>query len=376
MSAEFIIAVRGENPDILRRTVEQAAQQAPVHVIYDGAETPEVNGLKADVSIPWGDPRGCGQARHSGIIDSKADVLILTDGHMRIADGIVAEIESHLKNHRKDLLCCQTRAIDAAGQFTGQRTYTGAFLGYKTRCNLMPTIDYHAVAGVWNPIDTKPGVVGCIMGAMYAMRRAWYDQIGRPLHILDEWGGDEEALSLGTHLMGGRVCCLPVICGHLFQAPRTNRTDAQDHVDRRIASRFAVLNAIPMEDREREELATWIKQKKRNYDTIMQHIGPDRLTAILKLRDLWATGKRTWAKLRAGGVVRPLTEAEDKEAMGFRPGTTPGARQYVTLHEPPSPPRPPAYACPRCDRSSFKPTDGWPGHITCLYCGHKQRGPT
>lgn len=386
MTAEFIIAVRGEKPENLRRTVEAASKQAPVHVVYDGDETPEIDGIKADTSQPWTDPRGCGQARHYGIMDSKADVVILTDGHMTFPDGMVDRWISYLQQNRKALLCARTRPITTAFEFEEPgKLYTGAFLGYRYSVALNPTTDYHAVGAKWNPENTQPGPVGCVMGACYAMRREWYLKIGQPLSILDEWGGDEEVLSLGTLFMGGKVVCRPDIVGHLFGAPRTNRTDSPDHIERRIASRFAVLNAIPMMDTERLDLAEWIRKKSRNYDSILSRITAERAAASLALRDLWARGKRTWANLCESGVVRRLTVDEDREAMGFRPARPAASgdaaqdqtpRVVVPVYrEIPAPPRPaPGDQCDRCDSvGQMTAAPGWYGMRVCRRCGHKQQ---
>jgi hypothetical protein len=383
MKAEFIIAVRGENGALLRCTVMAAQKQAPVHVVFDGDETPMIDGLPADTSQPWKDPRGCAQARHYGIMDSDADVVILCDGHMSFPDALVATVMKHLTKHKKDLLCCQTRGADKGLQFCDERVYTGAFLSYKQTCREDCLTDYHGIKGHWNPEHTPPGPVGCVMGACYAFRRDWYEAIGKPLAILDEWGGDEEVLSLGTLFMGGRVICLPLVCGHVFKSPRTNRTDAPENNERRISNRFAILRALPIPEPERVRLEDHMMQKKRDYPSIIRRITTEREKDIVALHALWATGKRDWAALKAGGMVRCLTETEHHDAMGFRPAPVaanpqaqPPTPRFIvpTYREPDRPvPPPPHDVCERCDAvGQWDKAPGYTGMKTCRRCGHKQ----
>lgn len=330
MKIEIIMAVRGEQLDNVKATLESIGGAAPTHIINDGIENPpiKVSMVGERSSVPWDNARGCAQARHWGITQSKADIVVLIDGHMKFPEGWLKQIEKHLKKHPQDMVCCQTQALDWKSwnlitPVTGsdkERIYTGAFLSYKKQENWQPGYDYHAIKGSWNPKTQKPGEIGCIMGACYAFKREWYKTIGEPLQICDEWGQDEEVLSLGTHFIGGNVVCLPIVVGHVFNAKRINRTDSFDHLSRRIASRHAVLRSIPMPEDEYQALSEFLSEKVKCMPHWSMFLQQDRIDLCEELKTLWACGPVSWETLKNVQYVRELTADEHKIEMGFRAG--------------------------------------------------------
>lgn len=387
MKTEIIIAVRGEKPENLRRTVAEVAQVAPVHVVFDGNETPILDDLKADTSMPWTEPRGCAQARRAGILDSDADLIVVIDGHMTFSKNWLKKIQKHIAAHPKDIVCLQTKGLDKNFNFTPEPPFTGAFISYKQKVNLCPGLDYYALKGQFNPPDTKTGEIGCLMGACYGFLKERYLEIGDPWKILDEWGGDEEILSLANWLCGGRIYCLPVIAGHIFSATRINRTDSPEHNYRRIASRFAILESLPIPDAERGELSAWLMQKSRPYPHIWSYITPDRHADCIALQRQIASFGISWQSLKDRKIVRPLNAEEEKEAMGFnrrpRPETINAPVKLETRKPMPLPKREPfeyplpvsrpLILCERCDKSCWERAQGFQGYQRCRNCGHKQR---
>jgi len=369
VKTEIIIAARGELEANLRRTVTEAAQEAPVAVVIDGQENKTPDGLPARiVSSPWRRPRGCGQARHMGITTSSADVVVLTDGHMTFPPGWIATIEKHLEANPEHLTCCRMQSLRQDWTPFPDAPENGAFLALKSRERAG---EFWAISAKWAKGGPESGPVSAVMGACYGFTRAWYERIGRPLSILEAWGQDEEILSLATHLMGGRVFLLPVIVGHIYMAAHAGRMKTADESALIWSNRYAVLDALPMPAEERAELRAWMKRTARIGNETGDHFTEERATAIRKLHDRLASGPRTWGQLKADGIVRPLTDAEQARCLDsttLRDDARRGAR--ASLHEP-MPPRP--VQCPLCDRTQFQRVPR-SEYVRCLYCNHKMQG--
>lgn len=324
MNAEIIVAVRGELPENLKRTVDAAAMAAPVCVVYDGMERvvphqapPRIAATsRVRVCHPWAVPRGCGQARHYGIMSSKADVVVLVDGHMTFPDGWIENILAYLSKpkHAKHLVGCRMQSLRHDWTPSKEEIFNGAFLATMTAeaCN-----EYWALSAKWNrPGNPKGGAVGAVMGACYAMRKSWYKAIGQPLRILSAWGGDEEILSVCTHVMGGRVWLLPIVCGHVYAAPHQGRVRTADEDDRAVSNRYAIVNVLPATDAEKEGLLHWLAKTHRVCRGLETCFPPERVDAIGEVGDLLKTGVMTWADMLRTGLVRKLTDAEQAECLG------------------------------------------------------------
>lgn len=396
MKTEIIIAVRGEMPSNLMRTVKQAAAVAPVCLILDGQEQRNVvpyedgvDGIR--IETPWRVPRGCGAARDHGIKTSEANLMVVIDGHMILPDGWLAEIEAYHLRRSNHLTCCQMQSYEQDGETPIGEPQGAAFLSYKSRevHNL-----YWAISAKWNSPPAEPGEVCAIMGACYAFRRKWYETLGCPLEILRAWGGDEEILSIATHLMGGRVVMLPLTIGHIYKAQHHGRQVTADEQDAIWANRFAIVDAIPMDATETVDLYEWMQRTSK-----MNNRRPATLAAAVELRNVLCTGRRTWEELKEDGIVRPLTEEEQADCLGtgrhekfHAPDSnsiTPELFSTNARRPPPAPPAPlddtpqvinrPDDVCERCDAvNSFKQIRGRKNtpafemaYARCENCGHK-----
>ena len=386
---EIIIAVRGELLENLKRTVEAVVESAPVCIVYDGAEYPQA-GVKPKriipnerirVEIPWEIPKGPGQARHYGITTSVADIVVLTDAHMTFPGGWIKEITAYLMDDRrkKHLLCCRTQSLDQNFNSLEKEVLNGAFLAVKTKevCS-----EYWAVSAKWNRGGKKSGYINAVMGACYAMRREWYDEIGQPLNILAAWGGDEEILSIATHVMGGKIRLMPIICGHVYMATHTGRIVTADEHDRIWSNRFAVVDVLPATKKQKKELLAWLRQTRRISGDLSHCFPAERQQAIKQLAAVLRRGKCTWSDLIKRGNARCLTDEEQVKCLGSvikrddekraAPPSAPGNDKTQIVVRP-------VETCARCNaQNSFVKIAGQRhfasfslAYARCVRCGHK-----
>ncbi|MFH1604232.1 MAG: hypothetical protein ABIH03_10040, partial [Pseudomonadota bacterium] len=314
MKTEVIIAARGELEVNLKRTVEAIGDKADVCIVFDGMEHGNV--LPGSLTFMVrsleliGGPQGCGWARHRGIMTSDADLIILMDGHMGGDIGkAIQVIQDHHRRRQNHLTCCRMQSLDQHGEPMEGAVQGGAFLALESKevCS-----EYWALSAKWLKPPRKKGPIPAIMGACYAFKKSWYEKIGQPLRILRAWGGDEEILSLATHLMGGKVELLPATVGHIYMAAHRNREQTADEMALRWANRYAILEAIPMSEyQERDTMVAWLDQNRRCYNDI-----PKITDAALDLREVLCNGKVTWEQLKADKIVRPLTAKEQAACLG------------------------------------------------------------
>jgi hypothetical protein len=393
MNAEVIIAVRGEMPSNLRRTVEQVNREGvAARVIHDGRErgNEPVAGIQAESVTPWASPRGCGQARHFGITKSAADVVIICDGHMTFEPGWIKRIMWHHRRHKNHLTCCRMQSLNQYATKMDCAPEGGAWLARKTQETWG---NYWSLAGKWQSPPMVQGETPCVYGACYAMRRAWYNAIGQPLRILEAWGCDEELLSLATWCAGGKVVLLPEIVGHIFAAKHTGRDNIADQTDLIWSNRYAMLDALPMRDETRKELGDWMRKTRRLHARKVENTA-ERTNAINEVRATLEKGKDTIDTLTDKGLVREPTEMEAR--MFLRDSMRGKADQARTVEPVPVakviPPRPPPgdvaqvvvrshEVCKTCGAvDSFKKIEGardfgcfQQANARCCMCGHKAR---
>ncbi len=318
MPVEIIISVRDEVPANLERTVRQARQAGPVCVVFDGC-LPDPYDLPGDVRRETiTQPRGCGQARHIGIVTSKADAVVLIDGHMQFPGGWMETILAHLEKHPKDVTCCRMRSLRHDWKPHDAAVYAGAHI--ETHCLDAGTF---AIAAKWNSATEGPvksGPVGSPMGACYGMTRDWYLAMGEPLRLLEAWGGDEELLAICGWFCGGRTWLLPTICGHIYAAPRRlprvgcATSDAEILVNRR-----ALADIIPGDT---SGLSDW--HKKRRIPSAAEFDAYERRRGRIEaLRAHLAEQKRTWIDfIHAGWARRYEPTDQDRKRFCMAPAAS------------------------------------------------------
>ena len=389
MKTEIIIAARGELRENLIRTVTAAAQVAPVCVVFDGNEDgnqcpDEVEQIARTIRT-WGPPQGCGMARHEGIMTSEANLIVLIDGHMILRKKWLDRIEEFHTPRHNFLTCCRMQSYEQDGRTLLGDVKGGAFIAYKTRqvCN-----EYWPLPASWLFEPRTEGPVSAIMGACYAFRRKWYTKIGEPLRILRAWGGDEEILSLATHLIGGHVELLPIIVGHIYMANTNRGNQSADEAAAIWGNRYAILEALPIREDERRDLRQWMKKTKRIYNDI-----PPPPPESLQVRQVLEDGKVAWETLRENGTVRELTDSEQAACLGVKESSI-TEPEVAPVQETKTPPPVPAPAhmpeepqivnrqdvtCERCGAiNSFKQVRGRRktgafgiAYARCSHCNHK-----
>ena len=321
MPVEIIIACRGELPENLRITTdslkETLADGDKITIVLDGKQPERYNIPGCNIVQPWDEWRGPGACRDWAIMESKAKIVVLVDGHMTFPRGL---LKDHIREHFSDadnafdVTCCKMQAL----RHDWTPSPTESIYGKGCHLETIQSMECRktwALNAVWNrepdPDLPRGGPVGALMGACYAMRRTWYKTMGQPLSILQAWGGDEEILSAVTWLCGGNVYLLPCVCGHIWAAPREprglNGTMAITTTEwrRMEANQYAILDALPIPAQEKQMLYKHLdsnNQRPEEARTIAARVAPAiaRLQAAIKRQ-----AKRvTWCDLREARVIR------------------------------------------------------------------------
>jgi hypothetical protein len=321
MKIEIIITCRGELPDILQRTVRNIMatkrKADVVTVVLDGPHPGIAYRLPDGVNTiqPFDEPRGPGQCRDWATMHSEADVVVFVDGHMTFPTDWTATIAKHFsaKGAAKDVTCAHMQGLDHGWiEIDGEAVYDGCHLELTS---MEQSRKNWAINAVWNKERLAEGPVGAVMGACYAMKRNWYRAMGRPLAVLGAWGGDEEILSLASWLAGGRCYLLPVICGHIWAAPRERPGGNAISVNewRQIwANQYAIMECIAdiVPEPERGELIAFL-DRGNNRNEIMREIAGSREKEIMRVRNALNTALdgdvNAWDRLKMQNIIRPVT---------------------------------------------------------------------
>lgn len=365
MTSEVIIAVRGEMPENLIRTVNQVSKHSDVCLVFDGSENenqcpPKIKNKVRLITID-GAPMGCGYARHVGIDSSTADVIIILDGHMILQKDWHRTIMSHHKTRKNHLTCFRCEHLDQNGRKTGDPLESGAAIRYKS--TEKHGLKY-ALTAKWNAEKPEKGQIPCVLGACYSFRRSWYNAIGKPLSILRAWGGDEEILSLATWVMGGKVYLQNAVAGHIYAAKNKGRIKTADEQDAIWANRYAIVDALPMPKMVRNDLRRWLASSNRLYAKI-----PQMNAETIELARVLESGPRKFDWLVNNGIITGYEEPADKS---YTPPMSPeGDKAQIIIRK--------ADVCNRCGAlDSFVQTKGRSytasfgmSYARCSRCGHK-----
>lgn len=231
----LIVTVRGDDPH-LARTMRTARETAGVDIhrilVVDGGRAPE--GIEAEHVHCLKTSRGVQAARHAGIQHAKTSLLVFTDAHMGFSDGWGREVCAFYRypQRAKTVACSQMRFIGADGAQPDSTLYRGCRMSWKTIDSVNGRTDrkeHNILVAKWGGGGQPGGKIGAIMGAFYAFRRAWYEDLACPWECGTSWGRDEEVISMASWLGGGDVRLLPesVTVSHIdVGAGRWTPTDA------------------------------------------------------------------------------------------------------------------------------------------------------
>ena len=304
MSAEIIVACRYETPRNLRRTLENIRRTMRkddhITVVLDGPHPLIYSGGYSYIA-PFSEPRGPGQCRDYAIGNSTADIVVLVDGHMTFPAGWLDTICAHIEKHPKDVTCCRMRGLGQEWEPLAEPIYHGCYL---TLRHPHPSMKNWWICSRWNsgpPMER--GVTGGIMGACYGLRRDWYEAMGRPLAILEAWGGDEESLSVCSWLMGGRCYLLPPVCGHIWAAKRDRPEPDYRENWRMRGNHYALLEALPVPEPEKTELRRHLDKGNDRSNLVNSWLEPRR-DAIERLKEALNNRKHEWDWLKKKRIIR------------------------------------------------------------------------
>ena len=352
-----IITIRGEEPH-LARTIHNVRQAAgcPVEIItvYDGQMNDDVD---ADQVLVHLTPRGIGPSRDRGIKAAKYAVVILIDAHMNFEPGFGQKILDHfrLKKNAKDVTCgrCIPSLADLSPE-AGNDGYAGARFSLKSEES---GGEKWCLSGKWSDQEVN-SEIGCVFGACYAFRRAWYEELGSPLLLLSGWWGDEEYLSIASWLAGGRCYLLDYWASHLFRDQPSFKWERTDWM-KPTANRSRLIDLFPCEDGLKAELIAWHSLSLRTADAeYIAHLEADRRRPEVKTsKKLWKTWSENvpvflekWVDAEAAPLIdrlemreaaRPWKKTTEAPALAAPVAPRVQSRSYIV--------------CPNCgQRESFR----------------------
>jgi glycosyltransferase involved in cell wall biosynthesis len=312
MKNTIIIPVRKELPENLQRTVENLNKKKDAEdkilVVADGEQAlPDLN---ARIVIPWELPRGCGQARHSGIIMSDSaedDIVTLVDAHMDFPTGFSKVIKEKIKEN-EGIYYWKMQSIGYDWKPLSN-LYYGADL--RSRC-LEPGNQAWAIACKWSKEKTVGERTG-LMGACYSFSRKFYRKMGEPLKVLEAWGCDEEILSLACHFSGGRIEVLDGVVDHMYAAPHTRANLSTTEIIKIWGNRHATLEAMPWSESVKEDYIRWLRKTNLNWSVVQAEV-ETRREVIEEVKEvLRGKGHKLYKKVKEN--IKEMSEEELKENL-------------------------------------------------------------
>jgi len=355
-----IMTIRGDEPKAAQTAINaRDAAGCPVEVVavYDGTE-PDSD-LPVDQILAHRNPRGIGPSRHKGIMAAKYAVVLLVDAHMDFEPGYGKVILEHFRkrSNYKDVTCgrCIPSMLDLS-PMSGERGYTGARFSLKSE---ETGGEKWCLSGKWSAQDE--GEIGCVFGACYGFRRAWYKEIGEPLNLLRGWFGDEEYLSISSWLAGGRVVLLDYWTSHLFRDKPSfdwNRSDMMYPA----VNRARLVDLFPAEPMLKEDLHAWLAMSIRSVDQgFISAYNADKVRPeVVEARKLW----ESWAD-NVPAFLERWVDAEAtplKQRQKEREAKRPWKSEQPPTNRTPVKPAPQPMAAPRVQQRNY---------IECSNCGQR-----
>jgi hypothetical protein len=234
-------------------------------------------------------PEGSSISKHRAIMHATGDIIVLIDAHMILPAGWDKAVLDHFADpkHAKDVLCGKMICMDTWGDLTGEvKTGAEILLKYHSKGG------FSALQSMWKA--QPAGEIGCCLGAFYAFRKAWYIEIGEPLGVMEGWGAEEEMLSLGSWIMGGRVVLADIKAAHLMTRPP--KTPLFNAMGKMWRNRFRLLNVVPLDGKVRKELYDWLWMNHLSAaPAFVESVSADTMRPeVIELKRLWASRESGW----------------------------------------------------------------------------------
>jgi len=291
MKITVVLATRDELPHNMNRTLA---------------------GLKShgmNVDIRYDSPSlGCGIRRHEGVIASKTEGIFLCDGHVDFSEGYFETLSAELDRTPDSLLVTRMQSIGR-----DWNPIVGSYFGAEIAvCDKWPNNQHIPISAKWRLNDTGNGPIGAVMGACYAFTKSAYMEWGQPLSILRAWGGDEESLSIAAWMTGGGCRLVHGLARHMYGAPKSRAPGISDDEAARVwANRFALINAIPMPEKDKEHLrdwtrmTPWLSRFQRQIVASMSETEP----CVNRMHKALESGKMSWDEYINTWGLKKETEA-------------------------------------------------------------------
>ena len=281
---------------------------------------------------------GSGISKHRAIMHATGDIIVLIDAHMILPVGWDRAVLDHFADpaHARDVLCGQMIPMEEWGIEAGPPK-TGAEIVLKSHAR----DGFVALRATWK--DQPVGEIGCCIGAFYAFRREWYEAIGAPLGVTAGWGAEEEMLSLGSWIMGGRVVLADIRAAHLMgKLPHVTPPGWYGKMWR---NRFRLVNVLPLDPVMRRDLNDWLWNNPiKLAPSFVESVSADAMRPeVIELKRLWSSKAASWAaycerflnvKVRA---PVPQMQAEPRAESVTIPPANSGNCQVIDLIK-----------CPKC----------------------------
>lgn len=368
----IVTAVRGKEP-LIRKTLENARDTAgvPIDVItvWDGQKhDPDCEPFCTEI-VETASPLGTSRAKHEGVIRAKTALVCVVDAHMAFSDGWAKELADWygVPAMRKTVSCASIGNLSADFEHGPDWNYHGA--RFRRRDRNDGNKEHYAYVAKWCG-ENKPGAqIGCIMGAMYAFRRKWYDEMAQPWAAGTGWGLDEEMLSAGSWLCGGDVRLMPnaIHAWHQFRDRPAYEPD-HDHILRIWINRFRYLHMLPMPEAERADAIEWQARSAMPVlvPDFMQQVEMDlQRIECKRIKERWESGR--WQEFVERwvdniGVPKKASVPEKVDAPDVIT-TLPPKQVFYRQREK-------CNLCDALDSFRVKSTQGNRQYLRCQHCGN------
>ncbi|WP_138553593.1 glycosyltransferase [Pseudoalteromonas rubra] len=154
---------------------------------------------------------GVAACRELGIKIASYDNIVLLDAHMQFYDsGWDTHVAHLIQSDPRTIFCSKSVHLN-----TDWEKVEAAPLGCGVYIPVKEPKDFQHINWLLEP--TQDLTIPCIYGAFYCFRKAFYEEIGGLVGLL-EWGGDEQFLSAKAFMAGGRCALIPELAvGHVYR---------------------------------------------------------------------------------------------------------------------------------------------------------------
>jgi glycosyltransferase involved in cell wall biosynthesis len=233
LKISVVVITRNEGAE-LRRTVDNLLPTLPpgseMVVVNDGSRG-RIAELPRPVRIILASGLGVARARNLGAAQTKGDLLVFADAHIRVEEGWWQALVHALELPRAGAASPAITHLPANGQL-------GYGLNFKS-----PALEVG-----WLPRKSeRPFAVPIIPGCCLAMRRETFDAIGGWDGGLLHRGGVDNELSVRMYTMGYDLYIDPkVTCRHLFRKQSPYHVGWPEYLHNRLRLAMAHFSAARM----------------------------------------------------------------------------------------------------------------------------------